>query len=523
MKLFAPALLLLYLSGALAQSAAVVEGMVTDSVTHAGIAGVSVTLWRNQQSYKATTDSSGTFVINDVNPGEYNYRFEKDGYDPRELPTFGQPRLRVGAAGTFRADTEIAALATLRGRVLDAEGKPAPKVSVELPFDHQETDTEGRFEFHNVRPGDYTLRAVPQENVSDAVQTVPTYYPSTISRGEAEHIQVRPGADLAGYEIRLRTSPVYHVRGAVFDESGKPAAGANVRVLGPGEKRLLSGVSLNMATGIRLYLDGLGVGAKQDEAATLAAKDGTFDLSIRPGDWSLQAELYPQHDSRNNLYLVSTESVPISVSDHDIENLELRFSAAFTLEITADWGDRQPAGGSSRPQVMVTPSAGLFLMPARPQGDKLVMEHVLPGRYRVIPTIGSTPGYYAASIMVGGRNVLGQEVELTSATSSIQVVYRPNPGSVRGTVDQGEGATVLLWPEGPDIPEFVPAVVAGSRGEFEFRGVPPGEYVLVALDRIPPNGGTETFVRGTVAGGTRVEVQEGGSESVQVPLTRWPE
>jgi protocatechuate 3,4-dioxygenase beta subunit len=520
MKLFVPALLL-SVSGALAQSAAVVEGMVTDSVTHAGIAGVSVTLWRNQQSYKATTDSSGTFVISGVNPGEYNYRFEKDGYDPRELPAFGQPRLRVGGAGTFRADAEIAALATLRGRVLDPEGQPAAKVTVELPFDHQETDTEGRFEFHNVRPGDYTLRAVPQENVSDAVQTVSTYYPSTISRGEAEHIQVRAGADLAGYEIRLRTSPVYHVRGTVFDENGKPQPGANIRVLGSGEKRLLSGISMNVATGTRVYLNLLG--AKQEEAATLSAKDGTFHLSIRPGDWSLQAELDPQHDNRNNLYFVSSDAVPISVSDHDIESVELRFSSAFSVEITADWGDRPPSGGRARPQVTVNPSAGLFLMPARPQGDKLVVEHVLPGRYRVVPTIGSTPGYYAAAIMIGGRNVLGQEVELTGATPAIQVVYRPNPGSVRGTVDQGEGATVLLWPEGPDIPEFVPAVVAGSRGEFGFRGVPPGEYVLVAFDHIPSSGGTETFVRGAIAGGTRVEVQEGGSESVQVPLTRWPD
>jgi hypothetical protein len=152
-----------------------------------------------------------------------------------------------------------------------------------------------------------------------------------------------------------------------------------------------------------------------------------------------------------------------------------------------------------------------------------VLEHVQPGRYRIVPTLGSTPGFYSAAIMLGGRNVLGQEVELTAATPAIQVVYKPNPGSVRGTVDQGEGATVLLWPEGSDIPEFVPAVVAGSRGEFEFRGLAPGEYLLVAFDHIPASGGTETFVRGAVAGGTRVQVQEGGSESVQIPLIHWPD
>jgi protocatechuate 3,4-dioxygenase beta subunit len=522
MKLFVLALLL-YVSGALAQSAAVVQGTVRDSVTHAGVAGVSVTLWRNQQSYKATTDSSGTFVISGVNPGEYNYRFEKDGYEPQELPIFGQPRLRVGAAGTVRADAEIAALANLQGRVLDPEGKPAAKVKVEIRGDSQETDAEGRFEFHKVRAGDYTLRAVPAANTSDdAVQPVPTYYPSTLNRGEAEHIQVRAGADLGGYEIRLGTSAVYHVRGTVLDEAGKPVSGAWVYLSGEGETRMLSAATMMAPSQYRTYWNF--PRPTQPETNTTSDKDGAFDLpNIRPGNWTLRAELDAQHDAHNNLYVVSSEIVPISVSDHDFGGLELRFASSFTLTVTADWGDRPP-NGSLAPRITLTPSSGFVpLAGRRVEGDQLVIDHTLPGRYRIVPGIGSTPGFYTAAIMLGGRNVLGEEVELTAATPSIQVVYRPNPGSVRGTVDQGEGATVLLWPEEPDIPEFVPAAVAGSRGEFEFQGLAPGEYVLMAFDRIPPSGGTETFLRGAIAGGTRVQVQEGGSESVQVPLMRWPD
>jgi hypothetical protein len=521
MKLLVPALFLC-VSGALAQSAAVVEGLVTDSVTHAGVTGVSVTVWANKQAYKATTDASGMFVISGINPGEYNYRFEKEGYEEHIFPGLGQSRLRVGASGTVRADGEIAALATLRGRVLDAEGKPAAKVKVEILFQDQDTDTEGRFEFHNVRPGDYTLRAVPQEKTAEAIQPVPTYYPSTINRAGAEHIQVRAGADLAGYEIRLRTSPVYHVRGKVLDESGKPASGTTVYLSGPGEARMLSGITISSASRYRTYWNVSH--PTESETITTSAKDGAFDLSpVRPGNWTVRAESDLQHDSRSGLYVVSSESVPVSVSDHDIDGLELRFAAAFTLTITADWGDRPP-NGSLVPQVTITPSSAFLPMAGRRvEGDQLLIDHVVPGGYRIVPGIGSKPGFYTAAIMLGGRDVMGQEVELTAATPSIQVVYKPNPGSVRGTVDQGEGATVLLWPEGPDIPEFVPAVVAGSRGEFEFSGLAPGEYVLVAFDRIPPGGGTEAFVRGAVAAGTRVQVQEGGSESVQIPVTRWPE
>jgi hypothetical protein len=124
---------------------------------------------------------------------------------------------------------------------------------------------------------------------------------------------------------------------------------------------------------------------------------------------------------------------------------------------------------------------------------------------------------------VGGQDVLGQEVELTPATPAITVVYRPNPGSVRGTVDQGEGAIVLLWPDGPTVPPVVRSVTAAAHGSFEFPNVAPGAYSVVAFDRIDEAGAVESTVLGAIAAGTRVSLQEGGAESIQVSVTHWPE
>jgi hypothetical protein len=53
--------------------------------------------------------------------------------------------------------------------------------------------------------------------------------------------------------------------------------------------------------------------------------------------------------------------------------------------------------------------------------------------------------------------------------------------------------------------------------------VPPGDYLVVAFDHIPPGGGSEAFVRGAIAAGSRVSLQQGGAESIQVTLTHWPE
>src|SRR6516225_868770 len=77
-------LLFLFAIALFAQTGAVVEGTVTDSVTHKPLAGVTVTLDAHQEqrdeSYTATTDASGSFRMVGIRPGEYLSIYEKDGF-----------------------------------------------------------------------------------------------------------------------------------------------------------------------------------------------------------------------------------------------------------------------------------------------------------------------------------------------------------------------------------------------------------------------------------------------------------
>ena len=216
-----------------AQNGTTVEGRIADNASHVGVPGVTVTLWtqKGDLRYSATSDSSGSFHISDVQSGEYRSRYEKPGFLQLELPRFGEPMLRVGYGGSARVDVELTHFSTLSGRVLDPDGAPLAKAKVEIgPYTDAETDNDGRFTLTDLRPGTYTMRATVPAGSDSSLQRgprsaiVPTYFPSATDQADAERIVLRGGAGLTGYDIRLRASPVFACAGRCSTKLGNRPA-----------------------------------------------------------------------------------------------------------------------------------------------------------------------------------------------------------------------------------------------------------------------------------------------------------
>ncbi|MDR3704053.1 MAG: carboxypeptidase-like regulatory domain-containing protein [Candidatus Sulfopaludibacter sp.] len=184
----------------LAQGGAPVEGVVTSSATHTGLAGVGVTVESTSGrhvTYNAVTDAGGAFRIATIDQdGEYRAYFAKSGYrQPRPDDPALRPFRVAAATGTVRLNVELKPHTQFRGRVVDADGHPAQQVRVELIGARGNwivsvaPGKDGRFVCQNELPSrDFVLRAVPLKDLPPPPSTedapavwAPTYYPEGVA------------------------------------------------------------------------------------------------------------------------------------------------------------------------------------------------------------------------------------------------------------------------------------------------------------------------------------------------------
>ncbi|HEX4544103.1 MAG TPA: hypothetical protein VH114_13110, partial [Candidatus Acidoferrum sp.] len=136
--------------------------------------------------------------------------------------------------------------------------------------------------------------------------------------------------------------------------------------------------------------------------------------------------------------------------------------------------------------------------PKNPEDESLAFGNAHPASYRVRAGCNSTG--YVAAVSSGGRDLLRQPlvVGIGAAVPPIEITIRDDGAQVQGSIENwppegrkepmrnfsGNVPAVVLLPLPDSLGQFCQAW-ATPTGEFSFRQVPPGDYLALALHRIP--------------------------------------
>ena len=510
MRRIVPALLFTLL--ARAQTTGSVEGVVVDRVTRAAIPGASVFVYLRSQGlvYEAATDVSGDFRIFGMKPGDYEVRFEKEGYDQTAVKTPQQPYKIGQGQDPVRIRLELTRHVSFSGRVLDPEGNPVSQGAVRLGNFKAAVSADGTFTIKDLVPGSYNVAAIPNAGKVPEGARVPVFTAAPAP------VVIRGDADVSGYEIRLDSAEVYRVRGVVLDETGNPKPNVAVQLL----PKLQSGPRA-VLQGSFITFVGAGPTVGPEEARVTSAADGTFEFpQVRSGEWQLSGVNAGPIDSVDAIRNFHSGGLSVVVADRSVENLQLRQAPSFPVSGTIDWGNAPPG---LRTSVMLSPADGRVVLPGpmftQPDGA-LASSVVSPGRYLILPQPGL--GYYPVSVQLNGQEVTGQPVDLFSG-STIRVSYKAANGSLHGSVDNCNGGVVLI-PKDIRTLAFGRLLDCRADGGFDAPGIPPGDYSAAAF-QLPLNLADlrdPGFLAKVILAGTSVSVAQ-SPVTVRLSLIPFPE
>jgi hypothetical protein len=126
------------------------------------------------------------------------------------------------------------------------------------------------------------------------------------------------------------------------------------------------------------------------------------------------------------------------------------------------------------------------------------------------------------SVQLNGQEVIGKPVDLLPG-SKIRVSYKAANGSLRGSVDNCNGAVILI-PKDIQTLAFGRLLDCRPDGTFEAPGIPPGDYSVAAfrlpislIDLRDPG-----FLAKVVSAGTSVSVQQ-SPVTIQLNVIPLPE
>jgi uncharacterized protein (DUF2141 family) len=473
----------------------------------------------------AISDDRGRFQFAGLRAGRYTLAATKEAWVPTSYGAKrpGRPGSAIPIADGQNVQIVIRMLhgSAITGVVLDHHNQPAANTAVTaMRYVMQNgerrlaaqavngfTDDRGVYRIFSLPPGDFLVRAAAQTPALDAsagelrvigepgeraavertVAFAPTFYPGTAFPTQAVFVTVGRAEERTGIDFTLQLVPTARVEGSVLLPDGSPAS---------------SGTQVNLLAGPQV------AGGAAPLRGTRVAADGAFSFAdIPPGNYTVlaRANAALQPGAPPAMVWASTE---IAVDGEPITGLSLGLQPGMTVS-----GQVRFAGSRLKPPDDLG-SVRVSLAPEQAEGTvgfapgtngidsqgRFTISGITPGRYRLtasFPGSGRPGGWQLRAALVDGQDTLDVPFTVlpSQSVSGASIVFTDRAAELTGTVQNAAGGppnefTVILFPadQGHWLPRArrIQVVRPSADGAFAFRGLPPGDYHLAAIDDVEP-------------------------------------
>jgi 5-hydroxyisourate hydrolase-like protein (transthyretin family) len=535
-----------------------ITGRVVDAASGKAIRNARVQLLPvdgQRFSILARTDAQGRFTYSTLPARRYTLSAEAERFVTLE---FGQKRLgetgtqiQLGDGEAFTADFKLPRASALEGIVLDEFGDPVPNVMAQAALRQyvagrhrlmpvggrvaaQVTDDQGHYRISALPPGDYYVAALSgaYTDMNEVGGFAPTYYPGTTDSAAATAVTVTLGADSAA-PFSLVPAKTVSVSGIMVDREGKPVAGRGTLWLMTPDT--LQRADFNLARGT-------------------TAPDGRFLLrNVPEGNYTLQGFGPSRQDDRGgtwrdtgpgvslapmNLGAQSFGWLSLTVGDTDLDDVTLIVTSGTSMRGKVVLDDTSlPPPKPEQVRVTAIPvefdsaPVGGGPPPSETHGDMTFEVTRLSGMRRIFVSV-SSPGWTFKKIMRNGFDITDTPQDFRAKDlEGVEVVLSSKISLITGGVSDDKGSVtdyaIVFFPSDPtkwiDRSRFVRMVRPTQQGRFDVRGLPPEDYLVVALPNIV---GTEwqdpEFLQELRLQATSFTLMDGEAKTLQLMLKKRP-
>lgn len=513
-----------------------------------------------REGRSTSTSLDGRYEIAELPAGRYTIRVSRSGYLPlqygqRRPLEPGKPIQVLDRQALDRVDFALPRASVISGQILDELSEPVADVQVfamrsawfqgrrrmVVVGPPARTDDTGEYRLIGLSPGTYYVQAmlretwtVSENGVERMLGYAPSYFPGTASLTDARRVTVAVGQSAANNNFALMPGAATSVSGTAADSLGRPIGNRNIMLM-----QEFGGPTFG--------------GMMMSGQATTAA-DGSFTIrNVSPGSYKLVAQTTRDTQTERGTVLeIATQLVTLDGAD--VTNLSLTTSMGWAIAgtVITDTG-AVPSAPTSRFGIaarLVDPDlgAGPGGAPPPPPPPGAGGGGAIPdsGRVRddwsfsVVSVFGAArvrpfvpDGWTVKAILHDGRDIADTPMEMKSGETltGVQIVVSNRVTTISGQLADDKGSplvdgTVIVFADEAakwsDDTRWVRAVRPDQQGKYQIQGLPPGEYLAVAVDYVEEGSWNDPeYLESLRRHGQRLTLRDAESRTLSIkPITQ---